>query len=33
MPAQEKEEAFTNRCEPAAQLTLTLDLGYVSRRV
>jgi hypothetical protein len=33
MPAQEKEEAFRNRCEAAAQLTVTLDLRYVSRRM
>jgi hypothetical protein len=34
MPAQQKEEAFRNRCAAAAQLTVTtLDLRYVSRRV
>jgi hypothetical protein len=33
MPALEKEEAFRNRCEPAAQLIVTLDLRYVRRRV
>ena len=33
MPALEKEEAFRNRCEPAAQLIVTLDLRYASRRV
>jgi hypothetical protein len=33
VPAREKEEAFPNRYDPAAQRTLTLDLRYVSRRV
>ena len=33
MPARENEEAFPNRYEAAVQLTVTLDLRSVSRRV
>ncbi len=33
VPAREKEEAFPNRYDLAAQRTVTLDLRYVSRRV
>ena len=33
MPAREKEEAFPNHYDAAAQPTDTLDLRYVSRRV
>jgi hypothetical protein len=33
MPARENEEAFRNRYEAAVQLTVTLDLRSVSRRV